>query len=54
MGIWAILNCVLFFICGVSFLTVGYCYPEMIQKEIDTAKLAANVATAAVTQDTSN
>ena len=31
-------NCGLFMACGIFFLVVGCCYPEMTGKEIDVAK----------------
>jgi hypothetical protein len=49
IGAWAWVNCGLFAFCGFFFIIVGYCYPEMGAKEIDTAKLGANVANAALT-----
>merc|ERR1712232_389162 len=35
LAIWSWINLSLFLACGIFFLVVGYCYPQVTVKEID-------------------
>ena len=47
IGVWAIINCGVFLALGIFFIIVGFMYPQVRLKEIDQAKVRANIAHAA-------
>ena len=43
LNIWCVINCGLFMSVGIAFVIIGYMFPGVRMKEIDQAKLRANV-----------